>query len=176
MYVLSTLVMNHREHLIALTGQKPGVEAVMEPVRNYALSLPAEATAEQKAVHILRDLGYDGAHTARDDQQGVLTIVRQSAITPRRITYDPSASTLSIEKAAFKMPGFLERFHRRRGYQQDYMADDAWAVSVDLFWIATVFWCISGIWLWWEMRVTRRWGAISAAAGIVIFTIYLLSI
>ena len=67
----------------------------------------------------------------------------------------------------------LERFHRRRGYTTGYALDTAWAVSVDLVIGAMVFWALSGLWMWWEMKVTRRLGACAIASGLGLFAAYL---
>ena len=66
--------------------------------------------------------------------------------------------------------------HRRRGYQYDRPLEDAWAVSVDLFIVAALLWVLSGIWMWWEMKTTRRWGALALAGGIALFGLFLVTI
>ena len=87
-----------------------------------------------------------------------------------------SRCPLTAAVQVYRTPGFLERMHRRRGYQTDYVRDDLWAVTVDMVIIAMVFWVASGLWMWWELRVTRRWGAVSAAAGLALFALFLLTI
>ena len=46
------------------------------------------------------------------------------------------------------------------------------ALSVDLVVVAMVFWGLSGLWMWWEMRVTRIWGTACALGGLVVFGLY----
>jgi hypothetical protein len=67
----------------------------------------------------------------------------------------------------------LRRLHVRKGYQSDYVSDDAWAVGVDLVIVACVFWVLSGLWMWWEMKVTRRWGAVALLSGVGLFLFFL---
>ena len=43
------------------------------------------------------------------------------------------------------------------------------AVSVDIVVAAMVFWALSGVWMWWEMRATRRWGAVCLIVGLGLF-------
>ena len=43
------------------------------------------------------------------------------------------------------------------------------AVSVDAVIVAMVFWALSGLWMWWEMRATRLWGAACAVTGVGYF-------
>ena len=67
----------------------------------------------------------------------------------------------------------MNTLHRRRGYQHEYALDDAWALIVDLFIVAAVLWALSGLWMWWEMKATRRWGAVSLAIGVAVFAFFL---
>jgi hypothetical protein len=38
-----------------------------------------------------------------------------------------------------------------------------------------VFWVASGLWMWWEMKVTRRLGLTALAGGVGVFALYLLT-
>jgi hypothetical protein len=35
-----------------------------------------------------------------------------------------------------------------------------------------IFWAASGLWMWWEMKLTRRWGAIFGMAGLALFGLF----
>jgi hypothetical protein len=169
MYALSTIAMNHREHL--RTGEP---QYVAESERSFDAAFSPGLTPRQQAALILRQIGMDGAYSVgRPAPDGTLSIQRLDSVTPRRIVYSPAERKLKIERMIFETPAFLERMHRRRGYQHDYAADDVWAFTVDLFIAAIVFWAVSGLWMWWEMRVTRRWGAMFAAAGAALFVFFL---
>jgi len=39
-----------------------------------------------------------------------------------------------------------------------------------------VFWAASGLWLWWELKSTRRWGALSIVGGFGLFALFLCTI
>jgi hypothetical protein len=118
----------------------------------------------------------EGAHSVNGAPSGHLTIVRLDPITPRRIIYTPQDGKVVIEKQVFRSTAFLERLHRRRGYQTPYALEDTWAFSVDLVIFALVFWAVSGLWMWWEMRVTRGWGSLAAASGLGLFVLFLVTI
>ena len=75
-----------------------------------------------------------------------------------------------------QMPAFLERMHRRRGFQHAYALEDTWAVSVDLVIATMVFWAGSGVWMWWEMKKTRALGFAFGLAGFVLFALFLAAI
>ena len=73
----------------------------------------------------------------------------------------------------FSGAGFLERMHRRRGYQHNYVLEDLWAASVDLTIAALIFLSLSGLWMAWELRVTRKLGALALGAGLALFGLLL---
>ena len=173
MYALSTIVMNHRAIFSA-----PGPPLVQkESEQIYQGTFPAGATPAAMASQILADLHLNGTYSvnaARDGRR--ITIVRQDPVNPRRIVYTPADHKLVVEKEVFRAPAFLERFHRRRGYQPAFPLQTAWAVSVDTTIAAMLFWAASGLWLWWELKRTRLLGALLAASGCAIFALFILTI
>lgn len=171
LYALSTIVMNHRH----LFGPAPQFEKEREQA--YQASFPPGAKPRQIGEHVLRDLHLEGAFSVQGPaRDGRLNILRQDPLTPRRILYSPAEGKLTVEKVIFRTSTFLEHMHRRRGYQQPYVVDDAWAFTVDVAIVAMVFWVLSGLWMWWEMRVTRLWGGVFALAGVALFTFFLVTI
>jgi hypothetical protein len=173
MYAASTLVMNHREFVLSLYATKTPA-MVVERELDFSRSFPPGATREEIGALILHDLGLEGAHRVSGGKEGrPLVIDRLHAISPRRITWDAGSGKLVLEKQAFRSLTFLERMHRRRGYEQPYAVDDTWGFSVDVATLAMVFWSLSGLWLWWELRGTRFLGALCAGAGLTLFILFL---
>jgi hypothetical protein len=168
-YALSTIAMNHRM-------PRPAT-FVVESERTYANRFDPATPPREIARQILADLDLEGAFGVQGPaSDGTVTINRQGMLSPRRITYTPRNQRISIERLELETSGFLNRFHRRRGFQQPYAADLAMAVSVDAVIVAMVFWALSGIWMWWEMRATRLWGLACAAGGIGLFVFFVLAI
>jgi hypothetical protein len=167
MYAASTFVMNHREWF---RGDPPPAPRWETAAKLSYLGKTDIEKPRELAVRILSDLELSGAHTARV-RDGKLEINRFDPVRPLRLTYSPSEQTVRIERTVFEGAEFLERLHRRRGFQQDYAADVSWAVIVDGVIAAIVFWILSGFWMWWELRITRLWGAAFATAGLAVFAI-----
>jgi hypothetical protein len=90
----------------------------------------------------------------------------------RRLTFDASINKITIEREEFRTPTILERLHRRRGYNQPYALEDTWGFTVDVAVATMVFWSLSGIWLAWELKTTRIWGAISFVVGLGLFVVF----
>ena len=99
----------------------------------------------------------DGAHTVTRRKDGAIVINRhRSPHAAAADLYDPSDRTLVIERLPHRTNVMLRRYHRRRGYATGYALDTAHAaMTVDLVIAAMVFWVLSGLWMWWEMKVTR---------------------
>lgn len=169
-YAVSTIAMSHR-----WTGGQQTF--VLEGERSYQTEFGPGTPPGEIGRQILEELDLEGAFGVQGPSpDGRLTINRQDLVTPRRIVYVPAEKKVVVERAEFHAGGFLNRFHRRRGYQQPYAADRMMAVAVDLVIVAMVLWAASGLWMWWEMRATRWWGIAAAASGIAIFVLLVLAV
>lgn len=67
---------------------------------------------------------------------------------------------------------FLLRLHTAHGYPGEQNAKWFWAVIVDVMAFVMCFWGVSGLFMWWQIKATRRLGAVilalSAAAATAI--------
>lgn len=172
MYAISTIAMNHRDHL----GTK-APEFTREYERAYPAVFSDDVTPRQKGEQILRDLGMEGAFTVgRPSADGTIVINRQDLVRPRRVTYTPSTGAVVVEAAEVTPPQVLERMHRRRGYAQTFAQDWIWGWIVEAFVIVSLVWAFTGLWMWWELRVTRRLGALCLVGGLATFVFFLVTI
>lgn len=168
-YAVSTLLMNH----------EAGRPVVFEQEREQRYDVKFEPGTPPRVVagQVLSDLHMEGTFgVAAPAPDGRLTITRQDIVAPRRVTLYPAEHRLTIERAKVDAVGYLYRFHRRRGYEPPFAADRAMAISVDLVIAAMVFWALSGLWMWWEMRATRLWGLACALLGMGLFAFFALTI
>ena len=172
MYALSTAAMNHRAWFTARDGEgPPPFERERELVYDGVLPEGAELRAISQP--LLAALDLDGAHGVTRRKDGAIVITRHDLLTPRRLTFTPADRRIVVERMAHRSNALLERFHRRRGYATGYALDTAWAVTVDAVIVAMVFWALSGLWMWWEMTATRRFGGAVLACGVALFAMYL---
>jgi len=173
MYALSTMVMNHREFVTSFHATKTPV-LTTERELDYSRSFPDGTTPQEMGRQILEDIGLAGAHRVSGGKDGKpLVIERQQTLALRRITLDPKTAKLAIQREEFRSATFLERMHRRRGYQHAYALEDTWAFTVDLTVLTIIFWALSGIWIWWELRPTRVWGFVAGGLGLLLFAVFL---
>ena len=172
MYALSTLVMAHHEYVNSFYVSTSPV-LVKERELDYSRSFSTNLTRDAIAQQILNDLSMDGAYSVSGGRNGgPLIIQRQHAMPQRRLTFDASVSKITIEREEFRTPTVLERLHRRRGYNQPYALEDTWGFTVDVAVVTMVFWSLSGIWLAWELKTTRLWGALSFVVGLGLFVVF----
>jgi hypothetical protein len=175
MYAVSTLAMNHRVFFTARYG--PGAPPYeIERTIRYDGAFAENAPLRDVSRTILASLDLDGSHGVTRRNDGALVVTRNDLTAPRRITYTPADRTLLVERMQHRTNAFLERFHRRRGYATGYALDTIWAVSVDLFIAGAIFWTLSGLWMWWEMKVTRAIGLAAMLSGAALFAVYLFAI
>jgi len=140
MYALSTMAMNHRP---LFKDWYHSEQPAWEHERDIPYPAVFSENTEREMVveQILSDLNLEGNWVVAnprgriDDQ---ITVTRNNAVSPQRIIYNVQGKTLKIERLEFRTNAFLERMHRRRGYNQNVLIDDIWAITVDLFILATV--------------------------------------
>ena len=175
MYALSTMAMNHRPFFRALYDGQPVVWEV-EREMPYAAAFSGGVEPWMAAEQILADLELEGRHQVRGRLESHITVTRNDPLAIRRITYWPKEERVRIERQVLRAGPFLEHMHRRRGYDSEAPADDLWAVSVDLFILACAVWVLSGLWMWWELKAIRRWGAVCVLGGTAVFAFFLVTI
>lgn len=171
MYAVSTVVFNHYERINQIYG---GHMERFEPEKeiDYKKSFAAGTTLRSKGEQILEDLKLSGSFGIQQ-RDSSLVIDRRDPVAPKRITYIPGRGKLIIEGRPFRTPNVLTMLHSQVGYTNRLNRIKAWAFSVDLTAIATILLVISGFWMWWELKVTRAWGAFFAIFGLVLFGIFL---
>lgn len=175
-YALSGLVLNHARLFLQPNGQLAlPFEKVEE--RDYKAVFSADADARMIGAQVLEDIGLAGTfNTQGGPQQPKLIINRNGAFAIHRITYFRNEGRLLVEKQKLNTPTFLNRTHFRHGYEQPFVASKTWAVIVDLVVVALLFWVLSGLWMWWEIKHARLWGGVFGLIGIGVFGILLATI
>ncbi len=83
--------------------------------------------------------------------------LRTGAVEQRRVE-DP--------RIEFNLRSFLLRLHKSRGYPSEGGTRTYWAVIVDVTAGLMIFWALSGIIMWWQLRPTRFNGLIIIVIGL----------
>lgn len=164
-YALSGLVLNHGPLIRSLYGDNLNkFEKIGE--QEYKAEFSADADPRLIGAQVLEHLGLQGTFNVQGGANAArLVINRNAPFAVHRITYLRSENRLLIEKLRLTTPAFLNRTHFRAGYMQPFLSAKIWGVVVDLVIVGMVFWVVSGIWMWWEIKPSRVWGAGCALTG-----------
>lgn len=176
MYALSSLVFNHIGLIRGWYGGNLNRFEKIDEIRYKAPFAPDTAPADA-AKQILVDLGMDGPHSFQGNLNGErFTVVRHLPLANERVAYFPKADKVIVERQIANWPSVLIRLHTRHGYEQGYVSAKGWGLGVELTVLAMLFWIASGLWLWWEIKPARKWGAAFAFVGLAVFAVMLFAI
>jgi hypothetical protein len=175
-YALSGLVLNHNQAIRSFYGARFGQFEKVEE-RPYSAAFSEGADSRMIGAQILDHLGLSGSFNVQGSpNQPRLIINRNAAFAAHRITYFRTENRLLVEKQSFSAPVFVNRAHFRHGYDQPFLSSKVWGFIVDLAIVGMVFWVLSGIWMWWEIKPARMTGAVIAVVGFGMFGILLATI
>jgi hypothetical protein len=170
-YALSTAVFNHRGYFRHGHSAAPPWLPLWE--KQYTLNVAAgDAGLQEAARRILADHGLQGAFGIQRQGQR-LTLNVQDFWHPLRLTCDLDRQQLRAEQRKFAWSELLARLHHRAGYGQPGLLNNLWPLIVDLFCGSVLLWIGTGLYLWWKLSATRRWGFITIGGGLASFLLLL---
>ncbi|TWT31508.1 PepSY domain-containing protein [Blastopirellula retiformator] len=147
----------------------------LQDVRSVTIRDNALTKAQDATPQVLTDLGLASGSAIAGrrspslvfsaEVDGVPTIVTcnlgNGGVTALREDSRPSIETKS----------FLQRLHLARSYSPHWNVRWFWAAMVDLMFLSMVFWGISGVLMWWQIKRTRLWGTGFLVASVVCATL-----
>jgi hypothetical protein len=169
-YAVSAFCLNHSSWFTEGLQLTQKWETLREVEFTPGSELPQ--TREEQAAAILRHVDLDGPHQiVGTPSASEMVVIRYSVTGHYRVTWQPSRSRVVVARfqpaSAYSVINALHFQHRYRPY----FAHLAWAIVVDATALSTVFWVISGIYLWARQRSQRLLGGICLIAGLVLFTV-----
>ena len=93
-----------------------------------------------------------------------------------QLKYFADRQTLTVEDRRFRWDHFLTGMHARGGFEQPGVLQNSWSVVVDLVCLAIVVWIATGLYMWWGVPGSRRWGALTISAGVLSFLFFTVSL
>lgn len=87
------------------------------------------------------------------------------------VDYDPKSGDVSFEAVAdreVRLPRLLARLHMTHVYPDTLGVAWLHALIVDLTALCLVMWCLTGLFMWWQMRKVRVIGWVVIASGLVL--------
>lgn len=139
-----------------------------------ATSLPDRLQAGTPVV--LRKMGLDADEATAPGTLPDLTFYMEAGGQVWKVTYQPQRGGVSGRHAAAPSQGlstrrFLTQLHLAREYPPGVGERWFWAVAVDVMAFVMVFWAISGLFMWWQIKAVRGWGAVVLAVSAAVATL-----
>ena len=167
-YAMSAFFLNHDSWF---AGSKPAWADVLDTKFVPGEAFPA--AAEEQARAILQHLHLAGAHRISQDDEKQMVIYRMCATGLYQITWLRQESRLTVRKQQpCTFYSFVNALHYQHGYSRPYSAYlpwGTWALIVDVVTVSTVFWVISGVYIWARRPRKRLLGGICLVAGCLLF-------
>lgn len=142
----------------------PGVRSVSvdsNPLENVRAAIPA----------VLESLGLASGDAVAGRRTPSLRFSAQVDGRPGFVVYNLGNGFVSASAAGdqteFSTKSFMQRLHLSRGYAPGWGSRTLWALSVDAMAVSMVFWGVSGVLMWWQLKKTRWWGAAALFASTV---------
>lgn len=89
-----------------------------------------------------------------------------------QLKYFADRKTLTVEDRRFRWDQFLTGMHARGGFEQEGVLQNSWSVVVDVVCVAIAIWIASGLYMWWGVPGSRRWGWTAILAGLASFLVF----
>ncbi len=171
MYALSTVVFNHYSLFDRLYS---GRLSRFEKERDlpYTRTFPPDTSLRSRGEQMLadfQDTGSFGIHEA----EGKIIIDRRNPLGPRRYTFDPDTGRVMIEHQPYRTASLLTMLHTQVSYANKLLRVKTWAFTVDLTVFTMILLVFTGVWMWWDLKVTRAWGAGFLLFGVALFGVFL---
>lgn len=155
-------------------GERGGPPRAAPPADPLPVEAPLHERVKAAVPVVLERTGFPGGEVVVTSVPD-LTFLMSDGTREWQVTYNALAGSVSGKPAADSGSGdelstrrFLTRLHVAHGYPGEPNAKWFWAVFVDVMAFVMVFWGVSGIFMWWQIRATRKAGLVvmllSAAA------------
>lgn len=174
-YAFSTFMVNHGSVFRKMRLGPDAWNPLWE--KEYVVELPqGQAALREWAEALLEEEGISTARFGvnRNAQRALIT--SQRFLNPVRVTYRFEDDRLIAEQRVGSWMEALLRMHFRTGYGQGDPQQFIWGLIVDVVCGALIVWVGTGLYLWWKIPRTRRWGVVAIVAGFAYFAALVLAL
>jgi hypothetical protein len=172
MYGISSLPFSHGSFFQRLDEAKGLPLWTKRFEKNYEIQIPEGNELRPVGAQIMRDHGLQGAFGVYRQNPNQVNVYVHSFWRSTQVKYFIAEKKLVAEDRRFRWDHFLTGMHARGGFEQDSFLDKLWGVVVDLVCLGMLFWIITGVYMWWKLPSTRRWGWLALGGGITSFVFF----
>ena len=151
-----------------------------EPTAPFAAKSGVRTTLPDRlqkgAPVVLNKMGLDADEVTAPGTLPDLTFYMEADGRVWKVTYQPQRGGVSGRPADAPSQGlstrrFLTQLHLAREYPPGVGSRWFWAVAVDAMAFVMVFWAVSGLFMWWQIKAVRGWGAVVLAVSAAVATL-----
>ncbi|RPI51930.1 MAG: hypothetical protein EHM55_17750 [Acidobacteria bacterium] len=165
MFGVSSIPLNH------VASQVPPTWTQVAEHR-FAAALPgAGENLRPLGREMMNAAGVDGGYFVNRANPQQVNVNHPHFLAPVRIIYYADESRLTVEHRSFSTRQFITGLHFRGGYDMGGFWDSVWALFVDIVSVALLLWIATGVYMWWKLPSTRRWGWLALASGGMCFAV-----
>jgi hypothetical protein len=142
----------------------------------FTITEPLHELVKATVPVVLERTGYPGGEVTVTSVPDLSFLMTDGSKT-WNVTFNSQTGGVSGKSAADMKPAeelstrrFLTRLHTAHGYPSEQNAKWAWAVIVDVMAFVMVFWGVSGLFMWWQIKAVRKVGVVVLAASLVAAT------
>lgn len=155
-------------------------QVLLPEIRNIKLTPDPQETAHKAAASLLEKSGLLNGKDPQPFGWTKLNFLATVDGEPARITYVLKDGHVDINRYTgddgMPLRHFFLRMHTSHGQSPTWNGRSFWSLAVDTMAIAMVFWAISGIIMWWQIKRTRWIGAAIIGLSIVTATLMVLGL
>ncbi|WP_201743706.1 PepSY domain-containing protein [Roseiconus nitratireducens] len=147
----------------------------LDVVSRIDLESNALLDVQRQVPKILEQLGLSSGEAVSGRRSANLEFAAEAEGVPCLVTYDLAsgriASVREDERPELNGKSFLQRLHLARTYSPGFDVRWVWALLVDAMFVSMVFWGVSGLMMWWQVKRTRLVGGGVLLASVVFATL-----
>ena len=157
----------------AVETEKPAPFAAQSGIRTPK---PLADRLQTGTPAVLRNMGLDADEATAPGTLPDLTFFMESDGQLWKVTYQSQRGSVGGRPADASSGGlstrrFLTQLHLAREYPSGVGVRWFWAVAVDAMAFIMVFWAVSGLFMWWQIKAVRAWGAVVLLVSAAVATL-----
>lgn len=128
-------------------------------IRSVRLPGDALAQVQTKVPDIIEEFGLSTGEAMSGRRSAKLVFAAEADGVPCIVTYSVADGTITSvrddDRPTMNSKTFLQRLHLARMYSPGWDVRWVWALLVDVMFVSMVFWGVSGLMMWWQVKRTR---------------------
>lgn len=140
-------------------------------IRSVRVKKDASSLVQESLPSVIEAVGLEGDRARPGRRSAKLVFSAEVDEVPCVVTYNLANGSVSAvredQPPTMEAKSFLQRMHLARTYSPSFDTRWVWALVVDAMFLSMVFWGVSGLMMWWQVKRTRLFGGGVLLASLV---------